>query len=128
MGVKDIFGGIPTLPSLSVSGNAYRVLFTNAPVNTCNNNLLTKPRSQTMAHSYWITKDPTPLKTLPTMCLYTCALLINYCKAITIIDAVVCVCVCLCVSVSVSTFFWKNKNIDNSNGVLVDFKLYKEKK
>ena len=43
MGVKDIFGGIPTLPSLSVSGNAYRVLFTNAPVNACNNNLLTKP-------------------------------------------------------------------------------------
>ena len=40
LGVKDIFGGIPTLPSLSVS---YRVLFTNASVNTCNNNLLTKP-------------------------------------------------------------------------------------
>ena len=54
-----------------------------------------------MAHSYWIIKDPTPLKTLPTMCLYTCALLINlrwaflinnnYYKAITITDAV-CVC------------------------------------
>ena len=42
LGAKDIFGGIPTLPSLSVSENAYRVLFTNAPVNTCNNNLLTK--------------------------------------------------------------------------------------
>ena len=35
--VKDIFGEIPTLPSLSVSENAYRVLFTNASVNTCNN-------------------------------------------------------------------------------------------
>ena len=43
LGVKDIFGGIPTLPSLSVSENAYRVLFTNASVNTYNNNLLTKP-------------------------------------------------------------------------------------
>ena len=42
-GVKDIFAGIPTLPSLSISENAYRVLFTNASVNTCNNNLLTKP-------------------------------------------------------------------------------------
>ena len=42
VGVKYIFGGIPTLPSLSVSENAYRVLFTNASVNTCNNNLLTK--------------------------------------------------------------------------------------
>ena len=43
LGVKDIFGGIPTLPSLSVSENAYRVLLTNASVNTGNNNLLTKP-------------------------------------------------------------------------------------
>ena len=43
MGVKDIFDGIPTLPSLSISENAYRVLFTNASVNTCNNHLLTKP-------------------------------------------------------------------------------------
>ena len=29
---KYIFGGIPTLPSLSVSENARRVLFTNASV------------------------------------------------------------------------------------------------
>ena len=43
LGVKDIFGGIPTLPSLFVSENVYRVLFTNASVNTCNNNSLTKP-------------------------------------------------------------------------------------
>ena len=42
LGVKDIFGGIPTLSSLSISENAYRVLFTNASVNTCNNNWLTK--------------------------------------------------------------------------------------
>ena len=42
LGVKDTFGGIPTLPSVSVSENAYRVPFTNASVNTCNNNLLTK--------------------------------------------------------------------------------------
>ena len=41
--VKDIFGGIPTLLSLSVSENAHRVLFTNASVNTCNNHLLPKP-------------------------------------------------------------------------------------
>ena len=43
LGVKAIFAGIPTLPSLSVSENAYRVLFTNASVITCNNNLITKP-------------------------------------------------------------------------------------
>ena len=42
LGVNDIFGGIPTLSSLSVSEKAYRVLFANASVNTCNNNLLTK--------------------------------------------------------------------------------------
>ena len=34
--VKDFFAGIPTLPSLSISKNAYRVLFTNTSVNTCN--------------------------------------------------------------------------------------------
>ena len=36
LGVKDLFAGIPTLPSLSLSENAYRVLFTNTSVNTCN--------------------------------------------------------------------------------------------
>ena len=43
--VKDIFARMPTLPSLPISEIAYRVLFTNASVNTCNNNLhvLTKP-------------------------------------------------------------------------------------
>ena len=41
LGVKDIFGGIPTIPCLSISGNAHRVLLTNASVNACNNHLLT---------------------------------------------------------------------------------------
>ena len=35
--VKDMFGGIPNLFSLSRSGSAHRVQFTNASVNTCNN-------------------------------------------------------------------------------------------
>ena len=41
LGIKDIFGGIPTLPSLFDQENAYRVLFTNASVNICTNNSLT---------------------------------------------------------------------------------------
>ena len=41
LGIKDIFGGIPTLPSSFDQENAYRVLFTNASVNICTNNSLT---------------------------------------------------------------------------------------
>ena len=39
---KDFFARIPTLPSLSISENAYGVLFTNTSVNTCNNYFLTQ--------------------------------------------------------------------------------------
>ena len=39
-----------------------------------------------MAHSYWITKDLIPLKTLLNIRLYTCGVLINL--------RWVCVCVC----------------------------------
>ena len=57
-----------------------------------------------MAYSYWIIKDPTPLKTLPTICLYTCALLINLRWALLLQSyyynrCCVCVCVCVCACV-----------------------------
>ena len=68
-----------------------------------------------MTHSYWIIKDPTPLKTLPTV---RCALQINcrwsflinnfknYCRAITITDAVVCVCVCVYIYIHVHMYMY----------------------
>ena len=68
-----------------------------------------------MTHSHWIIKDPTPLKTLPTV---RCALQINcrwsflinnfknYCRAITITDAVVCVCVCVYIYIHVHMYMY----------------------
>ena len=97
LGVKDIFAGIPTLLTLFVSENTY--------IESC------LPMHQYQHFTYKTVKlnngpfllDYT-LFLLPTMCSYTCGLLIKFrwafinCKY----RCCVCACVCICVNMSVS--------------------------